>query len=162
MELTDEQKRKIAVWIEEGMKLSDIQHRLADEENVHLTYMQVRFLVDDMKLTPKDTTPREPEASIGSAAPAQPAIADTLVPQPAEQNMPATGSRVAVKVDEITRPGSVVSGSVTFSDGKKAGWHLDHLGRLGMVPDEQGYRPPQSDVAEFQLALEKELTRLGI
>jgi hypothetical protein len=31
-----------------------------------------------------------------------------------------------------------------------------------MVPDEQGYRPPQSDVAEFQVALEKELTRLGI
>jgi hypothetical protein len=36
------------------------------------------------------------------------------------------------------------------------------MGRLGMVPPEPGYRPPQSDLAEFQLALEKELAKLGL
>jgi hypothetical protein len=164
MELTDDQKRKIAAWIDEGMKLSDIQHRLAAEDNVHLTYMEVRFLVDDMKLTPKDIAPRQPEMSIAAAAAPEkkPAGADSFEPEPLEETVPASGGRVAVKVDEITRPGSVVSGSVTFSDGKKSGWYLDQLGRLGMVPDEQGYRPPPSDIAEFQAALEKELMRLGI
>jgi hypothetical protein len=56
----------------------------------------------------------------------------------------------------------MVSGSATFSDGKKAGWYLDQMGRLGMVPEEQGYRPPSADVAEFQMALERELVRMGM
>jgi hypothetical protein len=67
-----------------------------------------------------------------------------------------------VKVDEITRPGAMVSGSVTFSDGKKAGWYLDQTGRLGMVTEDPGYRPPQADVAQFQIALEQELVRMGM
>jgi hypothetical protein len=46
---------------------------------------------------------------------------------------------VKVKVDEITRPGAMVSGSVVFTDGKKAGWYLDQTGRLGMVTEEPGY-----------------------
>ena len=36
-------------------------------------------------------------------------------------------------------------------------WYLDQYGRLGMVPPEPGYRPPDADVAEFQASLEKEL-----
>jgi len=59
-------------------------------------------------------------------------------PKPFEETMPASGGRVAVKVDDITRPGSVVSGSVHFQRWQKSGWYLDQLGRLGMVPDEQG------------------------
>jgi hypothetical protein len=31
-----------------------------------------------------------------------------------------------------------------------------------MVPEEQGYRPPQADVSEFQMALERELVRMGM
>jgi hypothetical protein len=162
MELTDDQKRKIASWIDEGMKLSDIQARLAKEENAHLTYMQIRFLVDDLKLTPKDTAPRESAVSLDTSSISSPSAVDTIPSDVVEEKLPASGGGVAVKVDDITRPGALVSGTVTFSDGKKAGWYLDQLGRLGMVPEEQGYRPPQKDVTEFQLALEKELVRLGI
>ena len=170
MEVTDEHKRRISSWIAEGARLSDIQRRLADEENLHLTYMEVRFLVDDLKLTPKDTAQSEAPVAVGAAsdagafpagtgpaAPSMSAIAPPGAAPPAQ-----TGGKVSVSVDEITRAGALVSGSVVFSDGKKAGWYLDQLGRLGMVPDEQGYRPPQADIAEFQLALEKELTRLGM
>lgn len=159
MELTDEQKHKVAAWVEQGAKLSEIQQRLGDECDVRLTYMQVRFLVDDLKLTPKETAPPEP------AAPAAPEATPPAEPEGAilpDEVLPPASGRVAVKVDEITRPGAIVSGSVTFSDGKKAGWYLDQMGRLGMVPDEQGYRPPQADIAEFQIALEKELVRLGL
>jgi hypothetical protein len=65
-------------------------------------------------------------------------------------------------VDKVTRAGALVSGNVTFSDGQKAGWYLDQMGRLGMAPTEKGYRPSPADVEEFQLALEKELARLGM
>ena len=66
-----------------------------------------------------------------------------------------------MSVDRVTRPGAVVSGNVTFSDGKSAQWYLDQLGRLGMVPKEQGYRPSQNDLMGFQAQLQKELAKLG-
>jgi hypothetical protein len=54
-----------------------------------------------------------------------------------------------------------VSGKVTFSDGKRAAWYLDQMGRLGVSPEEQGYRPPAGDVEEFQTQLDRELQKLG-
>jgi hypothetical protein len=124
--------------------------------------MQIRLLVDDLKLTPKDVTPPERAVSLETSPISSPSAAQPISPEPANERLTASAGGVAVKVDEITRPGALVSGNVTFSDGKKAAWHLDQMGRLGMVPEVQGYRPPQKDVAEFQIALEKELVRLGI
>ena len=68
---------------------------------------------------------------------------------------------VKVKVDALTRPGAMVSGNVTFSDGQSAGWYLDAMGRLGMVPPSPGYRPPQGEIQTFQMLLENELSKLG-
>ena len=65
-------------------------------------------------------------------------------------------------MDQITRPGAVVSGKVTFSDGNTATWHIDQKGQLGLVPTKPGYRPPASDVQSFQMALEAELSKLGL
>jgi hypothetical protein len=66
-----------------------------------------------------------------------------------------------VSVDQVTRPGALVSGKVKFSDGKSADWYMDQTGRLGVVPKEQGYKPTPADVQEFQLALQDELAKLG-
>ena len=151
MQLTDEQKSKVAAWIADGMKLSDIQTRLASECDVRMTYMDVRLLVDDLKLMPKD--PPAPVVPVPAETPAAPS---PLAAEPA----PAGGS-VSLTVDAIARPGTMVSGSVTFSDGKKAAWYLDQTGRLGVVPEEQGYRPPEGDVEKFQAQLDRELAKLG-
>ena len=67
MQLTDEQNQKVAGWIADGMKLSDIQARLEEVFSIRLTYMDVRLLVDDLKLTPKDAEP--PKAPVLPAAP---------------------------------------------------------------------------------------------
>jgi hypothetical protein len=64
-------------------------------------------------------------------------------------------------LDQIARPGAVVSGKVTFSDGNKAEWYFDQMGRLGMVPQTPGYRPPTSDLQQFQSLLDKELSKMG-
>jgi hypothetical protein len=66
-----------------------------------------------------------------------------------------------VSVDQIAKPGAIVSGKVTFSDGQKADWYLDQTGRLGVVPSQQGYKPSAADVQEFQTSLQAELARLG-
>jgi hypothetical protein len=65
-------------------------------------------------------------------------------------------------VDELARPGAVVSGKVTFSDGNTAVWQIDNLGQLRLAPQQAGYRPPAADLEQFQMALENELGRLGL
>ena len=64
-------------------------------------------------------------------------------------------------LQRLARPGAVVSGKVTFSDGEQAEWYLDQSGRLAVIARQQGYKPPASDVQQFQLALEREMAKLG-
>jgi hypothetical protein len=73
---------------------------------------------------------------------------------------PASGA-VTVTVDQLTRPGALVSGKAKFSDGKTAEWFLDQAGRLALAPGEKGYKPPAADLQEFQIALQSELQKLG-
>jgi hypothetical protein len=158
MNLDEAQRKMVAEWIQEGLKLSDIQTRIVNELGLNLTYMDVRLLVDDLKLMPKDIEPAKPAELAGAAAanaaaptnPAAPATAGTAPP-----------GAVSVTVAEIARPGSVVSGNVTFSDGNRAEWYLDQAGRLGILPAVQGYRPSAEDVQVFQTELHKELARMG-
>ncbi|HEY3860665.1 MAG TPA: hypothetical protein VGO59_02150 [Verrucomicrobiae bacterium] len=148
MNLDDAQRKKVAAWIEEGLKLAEIQKRLETELGLRLTYLEVRFLVDDLKLRPKDPPPPPKTADKPE---------DTLAAPTA-----AAPGKVTVSVDQLTRPGALVSGKVKFSDGKSADWVLDQSGRLGIVPTDKGYKPPQADVQEFQTLLQQELQKLGI
>jgi len=163
MQLTDEQKQKVTSWIEAGSKLSEIQDRLDKELGLRLTYMDVRLLVDDLKLTPKDAEPPQPAAQPAAPAPAEAPAAEAA---PVEDETPSPlaegGGKVSVSVDQLARPGAMVSGKVTFSDGQKAEWYMDQYGRLGLSPAQQGYRPPQSDIADFQMALDRELAKMGL
>jgi hypothetical protein len=164
MTLDDTQRKKVAQWIADGMKLSEIQNRIASDLGVRMTYMDVRFLVDDLKLTPKDIDPPKPIAPVAAATPAgappeKSAGSLKLEDTPAPEN---SVSGVSVSVDQLARPGALVSGKVTFSDGKKADWYLDQTGRLGLAPQEAGYRPPAADVQQFQIALEAELSKMGM
>ncbi|HXF11095.1 MAG TPA: hypothetical protein VN625_09945 [Desulfuromonadaceae bacterium] len=154
MNLTDEQRQRVTAWILQGAKLSEIQNRLQSEFGIKMTYMETRFLVDDLKLTPKDPEPKpEPKPEIPAAGSKKPAEAPAT-------DAAKTGS-VSVGVDQIARPGAVVSGKVTFSDGQKADWYLDQMGRLGVVPSQQGYKPSAADVQQFQTALQNELAKMG-
>ncbi len=160
MKLDDNQKQAVTQWISAGAKLSEIQSRLAAEFGLKLTYMEARFLVDDLKLTPKDAErPKvvEPPAPTKPLAPAPEALGEIPV---ADEVLPPV-SKVSVTVDQITRPGAIVSGKVNFSDGQLADWYLDQTGRLGLVPKQAGYKPSAADVQAFQLALQQEVAKLG-
>src|SRR5271154_1589935 len=126
MNLTDEQRQRVTAWILQGAKISEVQNRLASEFGIKLTYMEARFLVDDLKLTPKD--PEPPKTVVPEVKPAVPAVAP-LPNQPVTDLPPsAIGGKVSVGVDQIARPGAIVSGKVTFSDGQTAEWYLDQTG----------------------------------
>jgi hypothetical protein len=162
MNLDDAQRKKVAEWIAQGQKLSEIQNRLMSELGVRMTYMEVRLLVDDLKLTPKDIEPLKPapQGSVASAltAPAaRPPAGGAVKPDEA----PRGAGSVSVTVDHLARPGAIVSGKVTFSDGVQAEWQLDQSNRLGVIPKQPGYKPTAADLQKFQIALESELAKMG-
>jgi len=152
MNLDETQRKKVAAWIDEGLKLAEIQKRLESECGLKLTYLEVRLLVDDLKLQPKDPPPPPPPKA---ATPSGSTLKTTPVDELGAGN-------VSVSVDQLTRPGAMVSGKVTFSDGKTADWFLDQTGRLGLAPADKGYKPSQVDLEDFQMALQKELQKLGL
>jgi len=168
MNLDDAQKKKVSGWIAEGLKLAEIQKRLGPELGLNLTYMEVRLLVDDLKLMPKDPLPpkvEKPLAAPPAATSAPPGVsqADAGDEDLAAEPLPAAGAgKVSVTVDSVARPGALVSGNVTFSDGQPAVWYLDQMGRLGLAPKQQGYKPSAADVQVFQQALEAELSKMGL
>jgi hypothetical protein len=119
--------------------------------------MEVRMLVDDLKVLPKDPEPPKPLEPAAAVPADQPADAGLLDPA-----APIEGKGVQVTVDTVVRPGAMVSGRVVFSDGQGGAWYVDNYGRPGLVPDTKGYRPIAPDLQEFQVALEKELVKLGM
>jgi hypothetical protein len=164
MNLDDAQKRMVQTWIGQGLQPAEIQKRLADELGVRLTYMEVRFLLADLNLKPKDKEP-SPKAlpTLGKGAPdnARPTPRQVAASPAEPGRSPEEAGGVSVTVDQLTRPGAVVSGKVKFSDGKTADWYLDQMGRLGLAGPEKGYRPSQPDLLEFQATLQDELAKLG-
>ncbi len=164
MQLDQAQKNKVAAWIAEGRQLSEVQKLLETEFGLRLTYLDLRLVIADLNLTPKDqqrapapsTNVVGPEA--GQKTPPGAAKAPDLTgPEPEKE-----AGEVSVTVDTVARPGTIVSGSVNFSDGKRATWYLDQMGRLGLMPEQDGYRPSPEDLQAFQMQLQQELQSLGL
>ena len=159
MQLDENQKKTVAGWIEEGLDLSAIQSRLESEMDIRMTYMDVRFLVGDLELVPKDEEePEEELASADGSTPDNPfpAPEDPMGEAPLPTDDVAGGGEVSVTVSPVTQPGVMASGSVTFSDGVKCEWHVDQYGRPTLVPPE-GYQPPEADMPKFGQKLQQEL-----
>jgi len=161
MNLDEAQKQRVTEWIAQGLSLSEIQNRLASDLGIRMTYMEVRFLIDDLKLKPRDKerpkSPADLKSDVkGTDAPGK--NKDILANK--QDDEPAAGN-VSVKVDQIARPGALASGQVTFSDGKSADWYLDQYGRLGLVPKQKDHKPSEQDLMTFQAELQTELAKLG-
>jgi hypothetical protein len=165
MELTAEQKETISQWVADGAAIADVQKRLNEEFEFALTYMEARFLIDDLDLNLKDSEIVFDNTDLGTGV----AATDSHPPPQEPQTGPAdaldlepvgTGS-VSIEVDTICRPGMVVSGSVIFSDGVKATWALDQMGRLALDPGQSGYQPSAEDIENFQKKLSKQLQKKG-
>lgn len=141
-QLTEEQTQALHQCAADGGSMSDIQRLLKDQFGISITYMDTRFLVLDLGIQLIEEKPAEP-------AQEEPKLA------------PSPTGKVTATLDSITRPGALVSGTVTFSDGEKAIWVLDQAGRPGLDPDTPGYRPSQQDIIEFQTQLRDLIQKSG-
>jgi len=129
MSLDDTQRKKVAAWIADGMKLSEIQNRLASELDVRMTYMDVRLLVDDLKLMPKDIDPPKPIVPV--TPPAETPV--RMAPVRAEVNDPterdAARAIVAAAVEAVhaaahvhaAHVGAAAAETTAVPEGRRAG-----------------------------------------
>lgn len=165
MDITDEQKNTITEWVRQGEDLSHIQSLLKDELNINITYVETRFLLADLGLEPGDETEEEQEVTAEveeSSSPAEePSSPVDEVDKPADDIPPPVdqeidgGGNVTVTVDGLMKPGAVISGKVTFSDGESASWLIDQMGQLRLDPETENYRPSAEDIQKFQMELQK-------
>lgn len=170
-ELTEDQKSTVAEWVEAGESLSSIQSKIQESFEISMTYMDVRFLVDDLGVELKEKN--EEKKSKVESADVEEAVLEPVDDGDAsgaasptddllgESQSAGGGGSVSVSVDKVQRPGTVVGGDVTFSDGVTAQWQIDQMGRLGIVPPKEGYQPPEADIAEFQTQLQSILQKQG-
>ena len=165
MSLTPEQKQVVAQWVTDGDNLSIVQKKLLDEFEITMTYMDVRFLVDDLELILKDAAPKVDTSDVSKSPPTHPP------PPAAEGETTATEEiatepvgNVTVSVDNATLdPNALASGDVTFSDGVTGKWVVDHSGRPGFTEISQpGYRPSPEDGQAFMQELSQALQKKGM
>ena len=150
MDLSDEQKSVVSQWVSEGESIAKIQSLLKEHFNLSLTYMDVRFLVDDLGVVYKDSNEITEDSE----------DKESEIDAVTEENNETGG--VIVDVDAVIRPGSLVSGNVRFSDGVSLGWQLASTGQLELIPgDDPEYRPSNEDLQAFQNQLQEVLKEKG-
>jgi hypothetical protein len=160
MELNDTQKQAVIGWAQEGLGLSEIQKNLLAEFDLKLTYMDVRFLVLDLDCNIQDKVVAPPK--VDDAPPKAPTTHDLDDAASELDETPGGGGNVTVDLDRVVKAGSVVSGTVIFSDGVSAAWAVDNSGRMVLDPgDKKDYRPAEEDVKAFQIELKRLITERG-
>jgi hypothetical protein len=173
MSLTDDQKKTVSEWVAAGDSLYTVQKKLSDQFKIQMTYMDVRFLVDDLNLQLKDPEPKADASDVAKGAP--PAERKGFLEKAKEKlglsaggadspveddEGPEPSSGVRVTVDKVTlNPNAMASGTVTFAGGVTGKWMVDHQGRPALTElSKPGYRPSpaeaQSFMQELSLALQ--------
>lgn len=173
MTLTPEQKKTVSDWVAAGDSLSAIQKKITELLGISMTYMDVRFLVDDLDLKLKDPVPAADASDVskGAPAPADGGAKKGFLDKAKEKlglsadagdgdEAPPAGIRVTV--DKVTlNPAALASGTVTFSDGVTGRWMVDQQGRPGLLDvSKPGYRPSQADAQAFMQELAMALQHL--
>lgn len=140
-----EQLDMVRAWAAQGIDLNGIQKRLTTECGLHLTYMDVRFLLLDngIEIAVAEEPKHEPK-------PEEPAA-------PAEAPAPADGKPV-VTLDELQLPGALISGKVAFPSGTRCAWQIDQMGRFGWI--EQSAAPTPEELQAFQFELSQMLSKM--
>ncbi|MBQ2378954.1 MAG: hypothetical protein II295_01020 [Akkermansia sp.] len=155
--VSDEQLEMVRRWASYGVDLNGIQKNLATECGVHMTYMDVRFLLLDHGIEIARPQPKPaPEP-----APA-PAAAPTPAPAPAPAApAPEPGASVKPKVtlDDLQLPGTLISGKCEFPSGTNGSWQIDQMGRFGWSA--LSGTPTPVELQAFEMELRQILSRMS-
>jgi len=145
--LSPEQVATIQGWAEDGDGLSDIQRKLNSELEVRVTYLETRFLLEDLGVELK---PQEKESEEADDEP----VAGDEVPAGEDVPEPAEGG-VSVTIDQVQQPGALLSGKANFGGGNSLAWMVDQMGQLKIDPGISDFRPTSEQMMAFQRELQK-------
>lgn len=152
MPLNDSQKETVSGWVNEGKSIAEVQRLLLEKFSISMTYMDVRFLIDDLGVEMQEVQTDESEDA-----------GETTVEEPEVVDEGGASHNVRVEVDTINPPGALMSGSATFSDGETLKWQLMANGQLGLIPgDNPGYRPSPEDMQDFRSQMDDIVRRKGL
>lgn len=154
--LTEDQISKIKAWAEEGDALADIQRKMNAEMEIKVTYLETRFMLEDLKIELKPEPEPEKNEDEEDETEGEILLDDT------EATGGPEGDDASVAIDKVQRPGALVSGKVTFAGGASASWWLDQMGQLGMDPDTEGFKPNEAQMMSFQKELQAAIQQSGI
>ena len=138
-----EQLDMVRAWAAQGIDLNGIQKRLSADCGVHLTYMDVRFLLLDNGI--EIATAPEPVKEEPAAPADQPAAEEPAAPAPAVDGKPV------VTLDDLQIPGALLSGKVVFPGGTKGSWMIDQMGRFSW--SDLSAQPSPAELQAFQFEL---------
>lgn len=144
--ITPEQLEMVRTWAAQGIDLNGIQKQLVAECGVHLTFMDVRFLLLDNGI--EIATAPEPAPAPKEEEPA-----------PAPEHTPAADGKPVVTLDELYLPGALVSGKVVFPSGTRCAWQIDQMGRFAWI--EQTATPTPEELQAFQFELTQLLRKMA-
>jgi hypothetical protein len=153
--LTDEQVAQIRAWAESGDGLPDIQRKLREQMDLRVTYLETRFLLEDLKIELLPTPEPEPDK------PADDEVLDDGDLGEGDGSEGPSGAGVKMTVDQVLRPGALLSGKADFGGGQVVAWWLDQMGRLGMDPSDPAFRPSEEQARSFQAELSRILRQSG-
>lgn len=144
-QISPEQLDMVRSWAAQAIDLNGIQKKLVTECGLHLTFMDVRFLLLDN--------------GIEIATAPEPAPAPKEEPAAAPEPPPAADGKPVVTLDELYLPGALVSGKVVFPSGTRCAWQIDQMGRFGWI--EQTATPTPEELQAFQFELTQILRKMA-
>ncbi len=152
--LSSEQIATIQSWADEGDGLSEIQSKLGSEFDAKVTYLETRFLLEDLGVELKKDPVPEPE----------PEVEEEEAAEPGEngESSELSGDEVSVTVDKLVRPEAIISGTVAFAGGHSSAWWLDQAGQLGMDPKDESFNPSPEQMMAFQRELQEKIQQSGL
>jgi hypothetical protein len=156
--LTDEQVARIREWAEAGDGVPEIQKKLREELDLRVTYLDTRFLLEDLKIELKPTPEPEPEKA--DEADDDGDLDELGTDETVDSTAEGSGG-VTLTVDTVLRPGAIISGRADFGGGQTASWWLDQMGRLGLDASDPGFRPTEEQAIAFQKELRKVIQKSG-
>lgn len=152
--LSDEQIAMIQSWADSGDGLSEIQKKLDSEMNVKVTYLELRFLIDDLGVKLPEIEPEVEDSGEDSGE-------EEAEPLDDDVETAASGDDAVVSISALQRPGALISGTVSFAGGETAEWWLDQMGQLGMNPKNEDFRPNEKQMMSFQKELQRVVQEKG-
>ena len=147
--ISEEQLECLRSWAAQGVDLNGIQKKLREECGIHLTYMEVRFLLLDHGI--EIATEPDPAADTPKQD-ATPAPDEPIKAEGGEND-----GKVRVSIDDLQLPGTLISGKADFPGGASGSWQIDQLGRFGW--SQLTGRPSPQEMQDFQQELTAILSR---